>query len=90
MGNEVFEDLNGGHPGLSLVGYTRLPTNTHDHLIVVHTVDQVLEGVRENLCVRINLSKKAKQSIQRNKLSEPRKRTINTTSKKSGVTPISM
>lgn len=56
MGDEVLEDLDGGYPGLSLVRYTRLPADTHDHLIVVHTVDQVFEGFRENFGVRVNLS----------------------------------
>ena len=55
MGNEVFEDLDRRHPGLAFVRYPSLATNTHDHLIMVHTIDEVLEGVGEHFRVSINL-----------------------------------
>ena len=55
MGDKVLEDLNSGDPRLTFVRYPSLPTHTHDHLIVMHAIDQVPERIRENLCVGINL-----------------------------------
>jgi hypothetical protein len=56
MRNEVFKDLNCGDPRLPLVRNTRLSTDTHNHLVVVHAVHQMAQRGRENLCVGINLS----------------------------------
>ena len=55
MRDEVLKHLYSCDPGLSLVGYTGLATNTHDHLVVVHAVDQVLQGVGEYFGIGINL-----------------------------------
>ena len=55
MGDEVLEDLDGRDPRLPLVRYPRLSTNTHDHLVVVHAVDEVLEGIGIHFRVGVNL-----------------------------------
>lgn len=55
MGNEVLEDLNGCDPGLTLVCYTSFTAYTHNHLVVVHAVNQILERIGENLRIGVNL-----------------------------------
>ena len=62
MGNEVLEDLNGCNPGLPLIGYTGFTAYTHDHLVMVHTIDQIFEGIWEDLCIGVNLFKRASGS----------------------------
>jgi len=55
MGDEILEDLNGGDPGLSFVCYARLSANAHNHLIMMHTIDQISEGVGKNFGVGVDL-----------------------------------
>jgi len=55
MRDEIFEDLNGGDPRLAFVGYSCFTTTSHDHLIVVHAIYQVPEGLREHFCVSVHL-----------------------------------
>ena len=55
MGDEVLEDLDGRDPRLPLVRYPRLSTNTHDHLIVMHAVNEILERVGVHFRVGVNL-----------------------------------
>jgi len=57
MRDEVFKHLNGCNPRLPLVGNARLPAHTHDHLIVMHAIDEVFERRREDLGIRIHLHK---------------------------------
>ena len=55
MRDEVFKDLNSCHPRLSLVRYSCLAADTHDHLVVMHTIDEVLEGIGVHFRVRVDL-----------------------------------
>ncbi len=87
--DEVFINLNGGDPTLTLVGYPSLAANAHNGIVVMHAVDEVSEGVGLDCGIRIDLRyyRSRQQAIyitcsKRNEL------TISTTSKKSGVTPI--
>ena len=64
MGDEVLEDLDGGDPRLPLVRYPRLSTNTHDHLIVVHAVNEVLERVGVHFRVGVNLRGRSEMPIR--------------------------
>lgn len=43
MRNEVFEDLNRRDPRLALVGDSCFSANTHDHLIMMHAVDEMTQ-----------------------------------------------
>ena len=55
VGDEVFEDLDHGHPGLPFVGYTGFAADAHDHGVVVHAVDEVAEGGGEYFGIGIYL-----------------------------------
>lgn len=55
MGNEVLEDLDGGYPRLSFIGYPCFSTDTHDHLVVVHAIDKVSKRGRVDFGVGIHL-----------------------------------
>ena len=57
VGDEVFEHLDSGNPRLALVGYSSLATNTHNHLVMMHTIDEVFERIGENLGVCVDLRK---------------------------------
>lgn len=57
MRNEIFKDLDRGNPGLSFVRYTSLSAYAHDHLVVVHAVDKVLQGVGEHFRIGVNLAR---------------------------------
>lgn len=43
MRDEVFVDLDGCNPALALVGYTGLSADSHDHVVVLHAVDELLD-----------------------------------------------
>ena len=53
--NEILEDLDRCDPRLPLVGDSCLSTYTHDHLVMMHAVHQILEGIREDFRVGVNL-----------------------------------
>lgn len=55
VGYEVLEDLYRRHPRLPFIGNACLPTDAHDHIVVMHAVDQVREGVREDLRIGVDL-----------------------------------
>jgi len=42
MGDEVLEDLDRRHPRVAFICYPRFATDTHDHLVMVHTIHQML------------------------------------------------
>ena len=54
--DEVFVHLDRGHPRLAFVRDARLAADTHDEIVMVHTIDQVRECVRQHLCVSVDLS----------------------------------
>jgi hypothetical protein len=54
--------LDRGHPALSLVGYPRLAAHAHDHVVVLHAVDELLQRVWERLRIGIDLSTKVSSS----------------------------
>ena len=43
MRDEVFEHLDGGDPRLSLICDTSLPAHPHNHLIVMHAIDEMAQ-----------------------------------------------
>lgn len=55
MGDEVLEHLDSCNPRLTLVGYSSLAADTHDHLVMVHTIDKILQRIRENLGICVDL-----------------------------------
>lgn len=57
VGNEVFEDLNACHPRPPLVRYAGLPTNAHDHRIMMHAIDKMTQGLGERLGICIHLGR---------------------------------
>ncbi len=86
MGDEILVDLDPGDPRLPLVGDTGLAADAHDEVVVLHAVDEVLQGIRIDLGVGVNLMKELSSvdDLLRTDLIP----TIRQTSKKSGVTPI--
>lgn len=77
MGNEVLEDLDSRDPRLPLVRYTSFATDTHDHLVVVHAIDKVLQRVGEHLRIGVDLTKELRtfsaQGIDHLPSSRPRR-----------------
>ena len=58
MGYKILEHLDGGNPRLPFVSYASLPTHAHDHVIMLHAVNQRLKRIRENFRVCIDLDDK--------------------------------
>lgn len=73
MRDKVFEHLYSRYPRLTLVGDTGFTTNTHYHLVMMHTVDQVTQGFGEDLGISIHLE----WSCQINKILIPNYRPSN-------------
>jgi hypothetical protein len=42
MGDEVFVDLDGSHPGLPLVRDSSFSADAHDIVVVMHAIDELL------------------------------------------------
>lgn len=55
VGNKILENLDGCHPRLPLISYACFAAYTHDHLIMMHAVDEVAERIRKDFCIGINL-----------------------------------
>ena len=55
MGDEVLKHLNGRNPGLSFVRYSGFTAAPHDHLIMMHAIHEVSEGVRKHFSVGVHL-----------------------------------
>lgn len=43
MRDEIFVDLDRGDPALALVRDTRLAAHTHDHVVVLHAIHELLD-----------------------------------------------
>lgn len=56
MGYKILEDLDGRYPRLAFVGYPCFTTNPHDHLVVMHAVDEVFQRRRKDFSIRIDLN----------------------------------
>lgn len=54
MRDVVLVDLDGGYPALALVRYTGLSAYSHDHVVVLHAVDQLLEGIRKSFRIGVH------------------------------------
>lgn len=58
MGDKVLKDLDSGDPRRAFVGYPGLPTDAHDHLIMVHAIYKGFERFGEHLGICIHLCRR--------------------------------
>ena len=55
MRDEILVYLDCSNPRLALVRYPGFAADTHDHLVMMHTVDQISQRIWIDLGVGINL-----------------------------------